>query len=176
VVVTAAFDPTVIEYHAAYLYRRAKAFTRGTMVFGAMVGAAVGAYPLTRYSHWPIPHKYGLALVLFGAFAGGLIGYVIGDARADRLRVQAQLVLHQLQLERNTAAIVETLARRAEALPQVPVAPQMAPMPQVAQVPQAPLVAAPQLVEVPQQYAPVQQPMPQPELEPLQIEAPPLSA
>jgi hypothetical protein len=155
-----AFDPTVIEYHAAYLYRRAKAFTRGSMVFAALVGAALGAYPLTRYSHWPIPHKYGLATLLFGALAGGLMGYVIGDSRADRLRVQAQLVLHQLQLERNTAAIVDTLARQAMQAP-----------------PQMPVMTPPQLVQVPPQVAPpAPVPVPLAGFEPLEIEAPPLSA
>jgi hypothetical protein len=159
-VLVAAFDPTVIEYHAAYLYRRATAFTRGMMAFAALVGAALGAYPLTRYSHWPIPHKYGLATLLFGALAGGLIGYVVGDSRANRLRVQAQLVLHQLQLERNTAAIVETLARQAQQQAQQA-------------LPQMPFVTSPQLVEVPPQVEPVLQ---EPELERLDLEAPPLSA
>jgi hypothetical protein len=112
----AEFDPTVIEYHAAYLYRRAAALTRGTVALGALLGGAAGAYPLTRYSHWPIPHSYGIATLLFGVLAGGLIGYVVGDSRANRVRVQAQLVLHQVQLERNTAAIVETLARQVDQL------------------------------------------------------------
>ena len=108
------FDPTVIDRHAAYLYRRARALTRGSMVFGGMLGAVVGAYPLTPWSHWPIPHMFGVATLLFGALAGGLMGYVVGDFRAEGQRLQAQLVLHQLQLERNTAAIAETLARQAE--------------------------------------------------------------
>jgi hypothetical protein len=113
----AEFDPTVIESHAAYLYRRAAALTRGTMGIGALLGAAAGGYPLTRYSHWPIPHSYGIATLLFGMLAGGLIGYVVGDSRANGVRVQAQLVLQQLQLERNTAAIVEALVKQVEQLP-----------------------------------------------------------
>jgi hypothetical protein len=158
--VTAEFDSTVIEYHAAYLYRRARAFTRGMVGLGALVGGALGAYPLTRYSHWPIPHSYGLATLLFGALAGGLIGYVVGDSRANSLRVQAQLVLHQLQLERNTAAIVDTLARHAEQAPQ-----------------QVPAMTPPQLVQVPPQVAPpAPVPVPVAGFEPLEIEAPPLSA
>lgn len=110
----AEFDPTVIERHAGYLYRRANALTRGSMVAGALFGATVGAYPLTPWSHWPVPHMFGVATLLFGALAGVMIGYVVGDSRATSVRLQAQLVLHQLQLERNTAAIVETLAQQAE--------------------------------------------------------------
>ncbi len=113
----AEFDPTVIERHAAYLYRRAVALSRGSMVAGVALGAAVGAYPLTPWSHWPVPHMFGVATLLFGALAGGLIGYVVGDFRAEGVRLQAQLVLHQLQLERNTAAIAETLMRQVEQLP-----------------------------------------------------------
>jgi hypothetical protein len=113
----AEFDPTVIERHAAYLYRRATALMRGSMVFGAALGAAVGAYPLTHWSHWPVPHMFGAATLLFGLLAGGLIGYVIGDFRAEGERLRAQLVLHQLQLERNTAAIAEMLMKQVEQLP-----------------------------------------------------------
>ena len=113
----AEFDPTVIERHAAYLYRRAVALTRGSMVAGAALGAAAGAYPLTSWSHWPVPHAFGVATLLVGLLAGGLIGFVIGDFRAEGERLQAQLVLHQLQLERNTAAIAETLMKQVEQLP-----------------------------------------------------------
>jgi len=112
----AEFDPTVIERHAAYLYRRAAALTRGSMVVGVAFGAAAGAYPLTRWSHWPVPHMFGVATLLFGALAGLMFGYVVGDSRATNVRLQAQLVLHQLQLERNTAAIAETLIGQAESM------------------------------------------------------------
>src|SRR5438067_6526388 len=110
----AEFDPTVIERHVAYLYRRAAALTRGSVVVGAAFGAAVGALPLTPWSRWPVPHMFGVASLLFGALAGLMIGYVVGDSRATSVRLQAQLVLHQLQLERNTAAIAETLLQQAE--------------------------------------------------------------
>src|SRR5579859_1750932 len=113
----AEFDPTVIERHAVYLYRRAAALTRGSMVVGTAFGAALGAYPLTPWSHWPVPHMFGAATALFGALAGLMIGYVVGDSRATGIRLQAQLVLHQLQLERNTAAIVEALRSQVEQLP-----------------------------------------------------------
>lgn len=113
----AEFDPTVIERHAVYLYRRAAALTRGSMVVGAMLGAAAGAYPLTSWSHWPVPHMFGIATALGGALAGALMGYVVGDFRAEGQRLQAQLVLHQLQLERNTAAIADALVRQVEQLP-----------------------------------------------------------
>ena len=121
----AEFDPTVIERHAAYLYRRAAALTRSSMVAGGAFGATAGAYPLTSWSHWPVPHAFGAATLLFGLLAGALIGYVIGDFRAEGVRLQAQLVLHQVQLERNTAAIAETLIKQVEQLPFVASAPRL---------------------------------------------------
>jgi hypothetical protein len=155
----AEFDPTVIERHAAYLYRRADALTRGSMVVGAGFGAVVGAYPLTPWSHWPVPHMFGVATLLFGALAGLMIGYVIGDSRATGVRLQAQLVLHQVQLERNTAAIAETLLQQAgrtrelwqEVMPPMPFAEQPAPPRLVEREPEpepeAPPVSAP--IELP---------------------------
>jgi hypothetical protein len=142
----AEFDPTVIERHAAYLYRRAAALTRGSMVVGAAFGAAVGAFPLTPWSHWPVPHMFGVATLLFGGLAGLMMGYVIGDFRAEGVRLQAQLVLHQLQLERNTATIAETLLRQVEQLPFVASPPRLVEPERVLE-PAKPPVSAP--IELP---------------------------
>jgi hypothetical protein len=83
----------------------------GSVIAGALFGALIGAVPLTALgSSWPISAHVGLALPVAGALAGGLIGYVIGSNRALGIRFQAQLALHQLQLERNTAAVTQLLA------------------------------------------------------------------
>jgi hypothetical protein len=150
------FDPTVIERHAVLMYRRAAALVRGSILLGALLGGAVGGYPLTRWSHWPIPHAFGLATLLGGVLAGVAIGYVVGDSRATNVRLQAQLVLHQLQLERNTAAIAATLAEQVERTHQLlrELVPPAAPV-----VQQPP----PRLVEDPPAFAP-------------ELRAPPLSA
>jgi hypothetical protein len=47
--------------------------------------------------------------MLAGALCGAAIGYVIGDNRAFRHRLQAQAMLTDLQRELNTAATVEAL-------------------------------------------------------------------
>ena len=109
----AEFDPSIIERYAGYLYRRATALTRGSTVFGGLFGAAIGAVPLVHHlPHWPIPHQFAFATALGGLLLGAMIGYVVGDGRAMNVRLQAQLVLHQLQLERNTAEIAEALRRQ----------------------------------------------------------------
>lgn len=101
------YDPDVLEEHAQRLYRRSKAVRLGSTVFGAVFGAAAGSVPLTPIGDaWPIPAAYGIALALFGLVVGAFIGHVVSEARAFRVRFEAQASLCQLQLERNTAALL----------------------------------------------------------------------
>jgi hypothetical protein len=104
------YDPTVIEVAARRLYEKATASLLVSIVIGASLGAAFGAVPLTPLgSAWPIPSTFGPATMLVGALCGAAIGYVIGDNRAFRHRLQAQAMLTDLQRELNTAATVEAL-------------------------------------------------------------------
>src|SRR5439155_1862651 len=76
------YTPEVIEEYAARLYRRASSMGVGAAVTGAVVGAFFGAIPLTSLGDaWPIPSAFGFATLLVGVIAGGLIGWVVGDAR-----------------------------------------------------------------------------------------------
>jgi hypothetical protein len=104
------YDPTVIEVAARRLYEKATASLFASIVTGASLGAAFGAVPLTPLGDaWPIPSTFGPATMLVGALCGAAIGYVIGDNRAFRHRLQAQAMLTDLQRELNTAATVEAL-------------------------------------------------------------------
>jgi hypothetical protein len=104
------YDPTVIEVAARRLYEKATTSLFASIVVGTSVGAAFGAVPLTPLgSAWPIPSSFGPATMLVGALCGAAIGYVIGDNRAFRHRLQAQAMLTDLQRELNTAATVEAL-------------------------------------------------------------------
>ena len=96
--------------HARRLYEKATASLLISVVGGASLGAAFGAVPLTPLgAHWPIPSTFGPATMLVGALCGAAIGYVIGDNRAFRHRLQAQAMLTDLQREVNTAATVDAL-------------------------------------------------------------------
>lgn len=109
-----AYDPKVIEQFAEKLYRKASAFVAGSVVIGASLGAAFGAVPLTSLgAAWPIPSYLGFATLLLGGMLGGTIGYVIGDTRSFKYRLQAQSALCQLQAERNTAVLAKALVARA---------------------------------------------------------------
>jgi hypothetical protein len=104
------YDPTVIEVAARRLYEKATASLLVSIVAGASLGAAFGAVPLTPLgASWPIPSTFGPATMLLGALAGAAVGYVIGDNRAFRHRLQAQAMLTDLQRELNTAATVQAL-------------------------------------------------------------------
>jgi hypothetical protein len=100
-----AFDPALLERMAEQLYRRADSVRIGAAIVGVAFGVLVGAVPFTQLGRdLPVPSAFGVATTLAGGLLGGLIGYTVGEGRAFRIRFQAQLVLYQLQLERNTAA------------------------------------------------------------------------
>ncbi len=120
----AEYDPSIIELSAARLYSKADAVVMGSIATGMVIGAAFGAVPLTSLgAAWPIPSIFGVATLIVGAVLGGIIGYTIGDARAFGYRIQAQSALCQLQIERNTAAVLQAaVIRPVPAVPQQPVA------------------------------------------------------
>src|SRR6266851_4764666 len=98
----APLDPSIMEQYAGHLYRRAASLVVGATVVGGCIGLIFGAMPLTSYVHWPIPHSLGYGTALAMALVGGFIGHVVGESRAFGLRIQAQMALHQLRVERTT--------------------------------------------------------------------------
>lgn len=184
------YDPTVIEVAARRLYEKATASLFASLVVGASLGAAFGAVPLTPLgSAWPIPSTFGPATMLVGALCGAAIGYVIGDNRAFRHRLQAQAMLTDLQRELNTAATVEALREIVSQLTEqfesardfreaarepapAPVLP--APQPEPAPVPPAVLLTVPPASpEPPAQVFALPEPTPEPTPEPAPSFSPP---
>jgi hypothetical protein len=114
------YDPYVIEKFAASLYGKAISSQRGSVAVGALLGACFGGVPLTSLgASWPIPHSFGFATLLAGAIVGGIIGFVIGDARSFGYKLQAQAALCQVEIQRNTQASVHaTLVHAAAVAPE----------------------------------------------------------
>jgi len=142
----ADLDVTIIEKYADHLYRKAAARVTMLTFGGALLGALLGGLPrFVDRNHSLIPNHLTYATLLIGAAAGGFLGYTLGERRAYGLRLQAQLALHQLQVER---AIVRPAAPAAPAPPATPVAAPPAP-PATPAAPAPPVVAAPPLAAPP---------------------------
>jgi outer membrane biosynthesis protein TonB len=116
----------LIEQYAQYLEHKASGVVLRLSVLGAVVGAALGGFPLFQHSNALVPHHLAYATLLLGAAAGAYLGWSLGERRAVDLRFQAQLALRQLQVE-------QALMRGAFARPAAPAAvPAPAPAPVVA--------------------------------------------
>jgi hypothetical protein len=151
------YEPRIIEEAARRLYDKASAVLVGSVVIGGVLGAAIGAVPLTSLGEaWPIPSTFGFGTLLLGGICGCAMGYVVGDTRAFGIKLQAQSTLYQLQLERNTAQTAKALAVLAQAAavrrPATPAAPPAAVAPQ-------PIVAAPPVSQKPQPLPPLSPPV-----------------
>jgi hypothetical protein len=111
----AGYDPKIIERFADQLLRKADTVRVGCAVGGGIFGVCVGAVPLTPLkSVWGLPAGFGVATIIVGALVGILIGWVIGEGRAFRYRVQAQSAIFQLEIERRvTSAVAEAVATAA---------------------------------------------------------------
>jgi uncharacterized integral membrane protein len=142
----AGYDPKIIERFADQLLRKADTVRVGCAVGGGIFGVFVGAVPLTPLrSVWGLPAGFGVATIIVGALVGILIGWVVGEGRAFRYRVQAQSAIFQLEIERRvTSAVAEAVATAAAHAPAVvpveepaqpPVLPPLSPAPPVVEEP-----------------------------------------
>src|SRR5256714_5680954 len=115
----AGYDPKIIERFADQLLRKADTVRVGCAVGGGIFGVFVGAVPMTPLkSLWGIPAGFGVATIIVGALLGVLVGYVIGEGRAFRYRVQAQSAIFQLQIEQRVAsAVTEAVAQSTPVAP-----------------------------------------------------------
>src|SRR3954454_16427041 len=136
----------IIEQYAQHLERKASGLVLRSTAFGALVGAVLGGFPLfPSASSALVPHHLGYATLLLGAAAGGYLGWSFGERRAIEIRFQAQIALHQLQVEQTLMR--QVAARPAPVAPPAPVAvpapaPAPAPAPPPAPVPEPLLPAA----------------------------------
>jgi hypothetical protein len=170
------YDPKIIERFADQLLRKADTVRVGCAVGGGIFGVLIGSVPLTPLKTvWAVPAGFGVATIIVGALLGVLVGYVIGEGRAFRFRVQAQSAIFQLEIERRVTSVV------AEAVAQVaaPAAaaspapePEAPPAPPAALPPLTPVESPPAsepLLRPPGSPGPPVSPTPEPE------ELPPLS-
>jgi hypothetical protein len=133
----------------AHYQAKARAVGRLGVAIGAISGAAVGSVPLSPLrAAWPIPSSFGFATILGGLFVGVMIGYVIGDGRAQLYQRMAEQARLQLQLEERVSEndermgqLLTALTARAAAAVQAQAAPP--PQPQIVRPQQQAVAPAP---------------------------------
>ena len=137
----AGYDPKIIERFADQLLRKADTVRVGCAVGGGIFGVFVGAVPLTPLrSAWGIPAGFGVATIIVGALIGILVGYVVGEGRAFRYRVQAQSAIFQLEIERRvSSAVAEAVTTAAAQAAPAPVPVMEEPAPPVSLPPLSPV-------------------------------------
>ena len=171
----------IVEQYAGHLLKRASSLVVSFTVVGVIAGGALGSAP-GFLSHSLIPGSTKYFAVLLGAVAGGFFARSIGDRRALGLRLQAQMALRQLQLERRfVTAPTAPAARPAAPAPvspavsappvQAPVAPVSAPVPPAVRAP-APVPAPAPAAPAPAAPAPLASPPAAPSPTTVRTEAP----
>jgi hypothetical protein len=98
-----SYDETVIGEFARRLYQRATTIIVLCALVGIIVGGLVGAAAARPAG------GDGGGLIMFFVLIGGLIGFAIGRERAFMLKLQAQVALCQVQIERNTRTVAATV-------------------------------------------------------------------
>lgn len=89
------YDPVTAMTFAGKLYTQATSVVFLCTTFGLILGFAAGVSGA---------REVGIIALIFTAIGGGL-GYAIGDRRALMLRVQAQLLLGQVQIDAHVRTI-----------------------------------------------------------------------
>ena len=96
----AEYDPAVLQKFADKLYMNAIAVIIGCTILGSIVGAVCGklvvAFAPKTLSVDSSALLWGATLLCLG------VGFLIGQERAFRYKLEAQRTLCQMQIERNT--------------------------------------------------------------------------
>jgi len=95
---TAEYDPEVIQEFADKLYAKAGTITLKATVLYGVCGAIAGSLA----GHLAKLPDSTTVMPVVGAVFAGWIGYSIGSTKSFSLRLQAQIALCQMQIERNT--------------------------------------------------------------------------
>src|SRR6266849_5769917 len=179
----AELDLSIVERYADHLQRKASGRVTVFTIFFALIGSILGSVPLISLKYGLIPHHLGYATLLVGAAAGGYLGYTMGARRAEGLRLQAQLMLHELKLGQSLVQVATPVASvplsyvppaPLSVPPPAPAPPLLSPPPPVLPATEPALVAPePAVSAAPPLSTPVQQLPPSQPAPPAAVVAPP---
>lgn len=94
------YDPAVIQEFAQRLYSQAASIIFTSIFLGGVIGALLGLVGAAAAQ----AHSFIGRPALIGAVVGGLAGLSRGRERAFQLKLEAQVALCQVQIEKNTSA------------------------------------------------------------------------
>jgi hypothetical protein len=94
-----AYDPAVIQEFASRLYRRAGSIIVSYTFLGIVLGVIAGGVLNARNAG---SDSSGM-IVLISFCIGAGFGFAFGQERAFKLKLEAQVALCQVQIEKNTA-------------------------------------------------------------------------
>lgn len=95
------YDEAVLQKSVNRLYSQANSLVASVVVLAALIGGIAGYLAALFASTQGVDVSAG-AWAVFGALLTGAFGYPVGESRAFAIRVQAQTMLVQMQIERNT--------------------------------------------------------------------------
>lgn len=99
------FDSNIIRQFASRLYRRADSIIVSYVLFGLVFGATMGLLGVSKLG---VGQFNPLVVLFLSAGMGVLVGYAIGAEKAFKLRLEAQIALCQVQIEKNTKSLATT--------------------------------------------------------------------
>jgi len=105
------YDAGVIDAYATKLYLRSACITGSSMLVGGLVGAGLAVVVTAGADSIPASRNAMVAILLFGAGLGFVLGGLIGMERAFALRLRAHLALGQVRMEHHLAIASEMLLR-----------------------------------------------------------------
>lgn len=93
------YDASVIQEFAERLYSQAASIIITSTFLGLIIGAVmgVGGAAIAKATN-----EVGMAAII-GAAVGGLLGFARGKERAFKLKLDAQVALCDVQIEKNTS-------------------------------------------------------------------------
>ena len=94
------YDESILLRMSERLYGRAVR----VLVYLSLLGAVIGAIGGAALASGAQDGGVTLLGLVMGGFFGALVGFVVAMERAFMLRLQAQMILVQVQIERNTRA------------------------------------------------------------------------
>lgn len=100
------FDPEIIETFARRLYSQASRIVIRYALLYALLGGAFSA-PVYYYLPAALATNFGPVIVAAIVVLFALVGASVGNEKAFMIRLQAQMALCYVQIERNTRAVAE---------------------------------------------------------------------